>query len=75
MVTKKSNKKVSGSPKFLAVSVLAVASAMVLGAAMKPNALHAYNENLQYGGKFFTEFQTAEQAFNAAHEQAGRIVA
>ena len=75
MVTKKSNKKGLGSPKFLAVSVLAVASAMVLGAAMKPNALHAYNENLQYGGKFFTEFQTAEQAFNAAHEQAGRIVA
>ena len=75
MVTRKSNKKVLSSPKFLAVSVLAVAGAMALGAAMKPTALLASNENLQYGGKFFTEFKTAEEAFYAAHEQAGRIVA
>ena len=75
MVTKKSNKRVSNGSKFLAVSVLSVAAAMVLGAAMKPSGVFAINENMQYGGKFFTEFKSKEEAFAAAHEHAGEIVA
>ncbi|MBO4540379.1 MAG: glycoside hydrolase family 3 C-terminal domain-containing protein, partial [Bacilli bacterium] len=31
------------------------------------------NENMSYGGKFFTEFQSAEEAWYAAHELNGRI--
>jgi len=75
MVTRKSNKRSYRGQKFLAVSVLAVAGAMVLGAAMRSNEVFAYNENLGYGGKFFTEFSTPEEAFEAAHAHNGKIVA
>lgn len=75
MVTKKSNKRSFRGQKFLAVSILSVAGAMALGSMLKPSGLFAANENMQYGGKFYTEFKTAEEAFNAAHEHNGKIVA
>lgn len=33
------------------------------------------NENMGYGGKFYTDYDTKEAAFEAAHEHNGKIVA
>ena len=77
MVTTKGNKKSSRGQKMFAIALLSVAGAMAIGAtvARPSHGLLAFNENMEYGGKFFTEFKTAEEAFAAAHEQAGKIVA
>ena len=76
MVTKKCNSGFFKRPKLLAVSICSVAAAMVFAVAAKQsNVAFAIDENMQYGGKFYTEFNSAIEAFNAAEEHAGKIVA
>ena len=77
MVTKKGNSR-SSKRKVIGFTLLAATAA----AALIASSLHAsvqsafaYNENMSYGGKFFSEFSSPEEAWQAAHEHNGKIAA
>ena len=73
-----SKSKWSKKTKVAAFSLIGIAGAVAFTAAPRMSigtAVHGKNENMQYGGKFYTEFDNKFDAFNAAHEHNGKIVA
>lgn len=73
-----SKSKLIKKMKVAAFSLIGLAGAVAFTAAPMRGigtAVHGRNENMQYGGKFYTEFDNKFDAFNAAHEHNGKIVA